>query len=198
MERFCNLKNYLLFFSVCFLTGSCDPPPPVVVDLGPVPPGIKARVPYSDGEMIRMEHSRGAVIDFHVHRESRMEETRCEEWCDKIYRYEVDETRLEPDYLLFTPVFRMTSQDTITYTFEISMGSSFFILPLDPGIADQVDFADSVEVGGQTYYEVFRLKAYTYGYPELDSVRVDSLYYNTDRGMLKILMSNDEFFQIHP
>ncbi len=185
--------SFLLLISL-FLVG-CDPAPPVIVDLGEIPPSVKQRVPYEDGGVYRFRHSQGAVIAFKAVREARKTQTKCIEFCDKIYEYEEDITLLQPDYLLFSPVLRITNQDTVSYTFEIDLPGGFCVVPTSLKWHDRVGFSDSLVLGETTYYDVFLLESYQYGGFYEDSIRIDSLYYNYKSGILKILMTDGAYFE---
>ncbi len=184
---------FLLLISVILV--GCDPPPPVIVDLGKIPPSVKQLVPYEDGDNYRFRHSQGAVIEFKAEREIRKTQTNCIEFCDKIYEYEEDITLLKPDYLLFSPVLRITNQDTVSYTFEIDLPGGFCVVPTSLEWRGEAGFSDSLVLGETTHYDVFCLESYHYGGFYEDSIRVDSLYYNYKSGIVKILMTDGAYFE---
>lgn len=134
------MKLLFLMLSAAILYG-CDPPAPIMVDLGDIPKSIRQLVPYKDGSVYRFRHSQGAVIEFNAVREVRKTQTNCIEFCDKIYEYEEDITLLQPDYLLFSPVLRITSRDTVSYTFEIDLAGGFCIVPTSLKWRDRVGFS---------------------------------------------------------
>lgn len=188
------MKPLFLILSAAILYG-CDPPEPIIVDLGDIPKSIRQLVPYEDGAVYRFRHSQGAVIEFNAVREARKTQTNCIEFCDKIYEYEEDITLLQPDYLLFSPVLRITSRDTVSYTCEIDLAGGFCIVPTSLKWRDQVGFSDSLVLGETTHYDVFCLESYHYGGFYEDSIRIDSLYYNYKSGILKILMTDGAYFE---
>jgi hypothetical protein len=178
------------------LLASCRCPDPILVDLGSIPDSILARVPYQSGMTYSFKHSGGQVIDFTASRDSKYEQTWCEEWCcDYVYKYQVNTTTLHPDYPVFDLNLQVSNQNIEYPSIFAWFGHSSFYLPLNPDQFHEAGFSDSLLMGGRWFYRVFSTKMMEGGFP-MGSIYADSLYYNLTEGIIRIIMSNGEFYAV--
>jgi len=190
-----NLKPFCGIILLLSLVGCrCDPP--VVIDLGPVPDSILASVPYQDGQSYSFRHSAGQAIQYTVRREVREELTWCE-WrcCDSVYKYQVVTTTLKPDYPVFDMAFSLSSFSREYPMLDVWIARSSFMVPLFRGDSTWPERADSLLIGDRWFRDVYRLGRYDWGYGS-GTIYADSLFYNFNEGILRILMSNKEYYEI--
>lgn len=186
---------YALFVFVLF---SCRPPCEItIVDNGKLADSALRFVPYSNGETYSFKHSNGHIINYTASRETIEAYSSCSECCVYEYRYEVNTTKLIPDYPLFNLQFEIDNFDTTDYHLRALVGSYFFYIPINEEFnTDYVTRADSIMIDSLYYYQVFTLKSYSNNFFSQDSIFVDSLYYNYDKGVVKIIMSNEESYTL--
>ncbi len=165
-------------------------------DFGTLPEEALAMVPYQDGESYRFVHSAGQEINFLASRKT-TEETEHWDPCGGII-YERNNTNLVPDYPIFNIILSMAKTDTTDWGAQAYLSSVTF--PLANTDFYQIDhkFFDSLSIAGEWYRDVYRIKGYKYNSVKENEIFPDSLWYNTEAGILKISMSNGEFYQIVP
>jgi len=189
--------RYLLVIALLpLLVCSCGCDEPTIIDMGLIPDSILSQVPYQDGQIYPFTHSGGKVISFTAQRTSRDEYLYCDRCCDDYsYRYQVNETVLTPDYPVFPFRIQLNSLDSACYAHMISIGNcSFHLLARNPD-AYHFDYADSLQFNGKWYPGVYSLKNTDSYWMIQDSIRPDSLYYNFRSGIIKIVMTNGEYYQ---
>ena len=175
---------------------SCRCEDPEVIDLGPVPDTIMMSVPYRDGGVYSFRHSAGQVIHFNASRESREERTWCE-WrcCEYVYKYQVITTSLRPDFPVFDLGMVLSSHNNDYPVLHLWVGRSAYYLPMYSADLGGVLYSDSLLVGDRWYREVYKLPRESMGFSE-GPVYPDTLVYNFSEGILRIMMSNDEYYEI--
>lgn len=184
-----------IFFVALFLWG-CPPCDPIILDNGPLPDSILALVPYNNGNVYKLQHSNGKVINFVAHRYSQNEIMECRHCCDHIFRYETNTTKLTPDYPVFSISFMLSNADTSYFGFSCNVGKYFLNIPVSKNQHSVfVDYADSLQIGEIYYHDVLRIKPYNNNLWN-EPIRVDSVFYNRTEGILLIKMSNNEYYQI--
>jgi len=184
-----------------FLFLACWPcKEPVVVELGAIPDSILALVPYQDGESYEFEHSGGSVIMFESTRSSYERYWKpcpSELCCDTIYLYNENQTSLRTNYPIFDfGMILANYPNSRTFYFSVSIGRSHFEIPLNRDYQVDYEYNDSLFLQDRWYPRVYSLKLDSYNNIQ-DAVYPDSLYYSLSAGILKIGMSNEEFYQIH-
>jgi hypothetical protein len=191
------MKKWIYIIIVLFLSG-CWPCDTIMVENGPLPDSALGYVPYKNGGTYSFRHSNGLVINYNTTRETLEAWSGCSECCKYEYHYEVNSTRLVPDYPVFTLQFQIDNQDTLNFHCHASIGKYGFYVPTNNefGIGNFEKF-DSVKVDSEYYYQVFKLKSNHDNYYFQDSIYVDSMYYNYENGIIKILLSNGENYTIH-
>lgn len=178
-----------------FLAG-CDPCEPETFDMGKLPEQALLFVPYQNGEEVRLRHSAGHTISFQVTRETTQKtEYLCGRCCD-IIMYEENVTVLSPDYPVFSLSIAISNFDSAYYSCGLWMTGASFAIPTKEFQYAYFNLVDSLVIGDDIYHDVFLLDYEPGYYSKENPVRVDSLYYNYRHGILKIIMSNNEFYQI--
>jgi hypothetical protein len=191
----------LVSIVVLAITLSGCPPPCesyLKVDNGAIPDSIISLVPYSDGDTVRFRHSMGHIIGYAVERERNFYTEIFDRGACIELTYETDNTLLTPDYPVFSFALNITGFDTTLYVLDIMMGSNYVSIPLNSEYWDNYKITDSVEVQSIFYYDVFKLKASSYWYNSSSEMYLDSLYFNFSSGILKLIMSNNENYTLHP
>jgi len=163
--------------------------------LPPLSDSVLASVPYSRNEKVLFKHSSGHVITFNCSREKKLETWSCEECCDKT-EYETDLTEMQPDYPISAITLYIVGGEDDEANLQIRFASESFELPLSH---KAVIPADSLQFGGRMFYKVYQLAAYNYnyGYGVNHELYTDSLYYNFENGIIKITMTNGEYFELY-
>ena len=189
------MKRNILLLILAIILNSCWPckVDPIIVENGSLTDSILNRVPYQQGEVCKLQHINGVIINFETLRETYDEFTSCDHCCDFEYHYQVNKTALIADYPLFDIEFLLDNQDTIYYWCSLSIGKSGFTIPISEYAG--INRYDSIKLGANVYYDVLKLKSNYDSNYDVDSIYVDSLYYNYTHGILKILMSNKESYE---
>lgn len=189
-------SKIIIFLSVGLLFFGCFPcDPPAKVEIGPLSDSALLMLPYVNGETYSFRHSNGFVVNFNAERLTHDEWTYCHHCCEYIYHYEVDNTVLATDYPIFNINFRIDNANEPNLYFQAIFSRARFYIPTFTDELDYFEFADSLKVNDTFYYNVFKLKSDAYGYPSQE-IFVDSMYFSYEKGIIKILMSNDEDYTI--
>lgn len=171
---------------------------PILIENGNLPDSILSYIPYQQDSVYKLQHSNGLILNFGATRSTYDEWTSCDHCCDYEYHYEINQTNLTTDYPLFDIQFWIDNQDTSYYSCHLSVGNSSFFLPiLDSDYKNSNNF-DSINLNSMVYYDVLKLESNYGNYYDKDSIYIDSLYYNTTYGILKLLISNGESYEIIP
>ena len=176
-------------------------------DLGKIPEQYLATVPYQDGDVFRLQHeSDRVIIDFTVSRH-RQKETGFD-WFDEkykpapnyIYEYETDITKCTPNYSIFNVEINFSNQylafeeEGLNYTKSatlLAVGSAR--IPFIGEDHSNYEILDSLKVNGHYYHNVFKLKSELIDYYEEEgAIYAETYYYNYEKGLLGIIMSNGE------
>lgn len=186
----------ILVFLVLLLYGCPPCDDPVVLDHGPLPDSIHALIPYVDGNVYSFQHSNGQIINFAATRYSETEVMDCDYCCDHTISYEINSTKLTPDYPIFNIYFRLSNVDTIQYEFSSNVGKYFLNIPVNKNqYSVFINYTDSLQIGNTYYYDVFGIKPYNHNLYN-EPIRVDSMFYNRTNGIILIKMSNEEYYSI--
>ena len=186
---------YLIF---SFLFYGCLPCDTIMIENGALPDSALKYVPYINGKTYKFKHSNGLVINYKTTRETHEEWTSCAECCEYEYHYEVNSTILIPDYPIFNFQFQIDNLDTLNYNCYASIGKYGFYIPTNNEFDnDYYEQVDSVKIDSVYYYQVFKLKSNYDNYYSRDSIYVDSIYYSYDKGIIKILLSNNENYILY-
>jgi hypothetical protein len=184
----------ILYFVIPILLAitltSCPSEKCVEDDFGLLDESLCLKIPYQDGEIYYFKHSGGKIIPFTATRQVKSKTV--EEYhkfsCYR-YTYETDETVLEPDYPIPTISLSVSSNYHIV---SIYHGHSNFEYSDSSYIP--VIFRDTLWIDSIQYTDVKVLKSYSWREaPDY----ADSLYYNSDHGILKILMKYGEYYTLY-
>jgi len=165
------------------------------MDFGELSPEVLEMVPYVHGQSYGFRHSAGQEVHFLVERQTSLV---TEYWgeCTRV-TYGSDHTVMMPDYPLFDMGFRISKVDSMHVMHQATIGPSTFMLPLehecDPGSCTVLD---SVRVNGKWFRDVYRVIPLNSGYQTQGEILADTLWFNTDSGILKFTMTGGEFFEI--
>lgn len=88
------LSTFLLFI----LYGCPNSCKPEIIDNGSIAQQYKNCIPYQDGQIYKLKHSGGLVINFTTSRKQSFELTELDFPCSEQYKYEKVEVYLKPDY----------------------------------------------------------------------------------------------------
>ncbi|MCK5538945.1 MAG: hypothetical protein KAI79_19125 [Bacteroidales bacterium] len=191
------MQKLIYLLAILPLISGCIPCDSTDVHLPPIPDNILAFVPYQNGDQVILEHSEGYQIEFSTTRFKYYDQDYCDHCCEYTYHYEVDNTILSPDYPIFSIQINLSSADSIHYFMDLSIGSDYFPIPLVEDQYQQFEILDSIQLLDSTYYDVFKFKSSENYYSNTASIYVDSLYYNHNFGILKIIMNNEEYYTLY-
>ena len=195
--------SFLVVVLLCALAGCTDHCPkrkkdktPTVVDHGSLPDSLKNVIPYHHGETVKYKHNNGHVVSFSIERSTEKVTSPCYWCCENIETdiYEVENTYLEPDYLLFDISLSMNNYKEAMRHFVVKVGVSEFEMPFDYGSQNTVVY-DTLTINSQEYLNVIKVGNSTNYSSSLEIYPV-SIYYNRSHGIVKILMSNEEYYEL--
>jgi hypothetical protein len=190
------LRYLLLLPLYLALTGCPRCPEAIELNHGPLPDEALQYIPYRTGEIYRFKHSRDRVVEFFVRRGTYSQTTSCSECCDYVITYEVNATELTPDYPLFSIRLEISNIDTSFFWCTAQVGGCGFTIPTNGPETGPVEKFDSVMVDSVWYHDVYKI-GYSWGcYPGEEVVHADTILYNYTDGILKIIMSNAEYYSL--
>ena len=210
------MKRILLlltaFVAVIGFTG-CPGHEPEYIDLGTIPEQYLATVPYQDGEVFYLQHeSDRVVIPFKVMRyrmQSQGDNTygfddyyygsKMQPASSVYFNYEIDITTCKPDYPLFDiEIFFSNAYmaDSVYYDqpirhkyAQLNCHSLHASIPFIGEPTNLFKVHDSFEVNGHVYHDVFEFPNKNMN---LEGIYIQALYYNYEKGVIAIMMSNGE------
>ncbi|HRS19276.1 MAG TPA: hypothetical protein P5243_07215 [Bacteroidales bacterium] len=182
------MKKYLAIIAICTLfynfsdCGRCDSK--TNYDSGTISEKSLQFVPYKENDTIRFVHSKGSIISFTVARThaKHADYDRC-----ATFIIDEDKTILTPNYPIFSPVFTITQLDSLRISYDMYIQQTYFTI--NPEL-----YIDSISLHTGTYYNVYAIQGYR-EFPSSKTIKPDSLYYNTTYGILRITMSNGEWYE---
>ena len=227
IQIFFNMKRLLFlltaFVAVVGFTG-CPGHEPEYIDLGTIPEHYLATVPYQDGQTFYLQHeSDRVVIPFKVMRyrtKSQSDDTsdlndyfdyyasagKFEPAPSVYFNYEIDVTTCKPDYPLFDIEIRFSNgymADSVYYHdnydkrpkyAQLNCHRLYASIPFIGEPTEQFKVLDSLEVNGAVYHDVF---AFSNEGMDLEGICIQTLYYNYEKGVIAILMSNGEKYMLY-
>lgn len=210
MNRFFRIVLLPIVFGamMVLLTACPQHKEPIYKDFGKIPEQYLATVPYQDGDVFRMQHeSDRMVIEFTVSRHRQKETGDDYIFLEKhkpapnyYYDYEVDITKCTPNYPIFdveinfSNIYMMYEEEGMASEGEkqanlFAVGSAR--IPFIGQDLSNYNVADSLEINGRCYYDVFKLEADYYNEVE-GTIHAETYYYNYEKGLLGVIMSNGE------
>ena len=195
------------------LLTACPRSKSTYIDLGRIPEQYLATVPYQNGDVFKMQHeATKVIIDFEVSRH-RQKETGNDYLYEKykpapnyIYVYELDLTKCTPNYPIFDVEISFSNQ-YMAYEEEgmpswarsanlFAVGSAR--IPFFGEDCSGYEMMDSLKVNNHYYYDVFKLKSDLVSYYEEEgAIHADTYYYNYEKGLLGVVMSNGEKYWLY-
>ncbi len=187
----------LLILPVALLLTACPRcPDTILLDHGPLPEEAMQYIPYRNGQLLDFKHSNNMEVTFSVVQGKYNQTSTCDECCKYNIRYEILHTELVPNYPLFKIVLEISNIDTSFFYFTAGIGNSAFILPSGNPDYPVVEELDSVRVDSVWYYNVYKMGANGGYSPGEEIIYADTLLYNYTDGILKIIMSNGEYYEL--
>ena len=198
------------FVAVIGFTG-CPNKEPEYIDLGTIPEEYLPTVPYQDGQTFYLQHeSDRVVIPFKVMR-YRVKSQGNNVWGFDDYMgkykpsptvyfdYEIDITTCKPDYPLFDIDIRFSNgymADSVYYDYparhkyaQLSCHQMYASIPFIGEPTDLFKVHETFEVNGHVYHDVFEFPNEN---QDLQGIYIERLYYNYEKGVIAIEMSNGE------
>ena len=186
-----------LIASLLLLLSGCDGcRNPKIIDSGELTAEQLALVPYTDGQVVRLRHSGGLVIDYNVSRSTNIEMREYFGKCETL-KFRVNKVSLVPEYPVFPMVFYIANTDENFTAFEASIGRYYYYLPKDKESFFSYGTMNDMPLNDTIYRDVFYMKTPAWSIPAFDVIYVDSLYYNYTSGVIKVTMSNRENYTIY-
>lgn len=201
-----------LVLGAMLLLTACPRKESIYVDLGRIPNQYLATVPYRNGDVFCMKHETSKlVIDFTVSRH-RQKETGFDYLFEKykpapnyIYEYELDITKCTPNYPVFDVEISFSNQ-YMAYEEDgmqswnkcaslFAVGAARF--PFIGEDCSNYEMVDSLEINDHYYHDVFKLKVEAGYYENEGSICAETYYYNYEKGLLGVVMSNGEKYWIY-
>ncbi len=181
---------------MCAVLTACPPRCDLIsLNFGELSPEVLEMVPYIHGASYGFRHSAGQEVYFLVDRQTSVITDYWEE-CTQV-TYGSDRTIMMPDYPLFDMGIWIYKVDSTHVMHQATIGTSSFILPLthecDPGSCTVLD---SVMVNGKWFRDVYRVVPLNSDYQPQGEILADTLWFNTDFGILKFTMTGGEYFEI--
>lgn len=191
------MKNrYLKYLAILFLVPILQACPPVfcepkTINYPPLSEETLSFVPYKYGDSLLFVHSGGTKIAAHCTRIKTRESDGCSECCTQ-NSYEIDNTTITFDYPISEFIINLSSFDSVHVELYVFFNPSSINYPV--GLHDMIK--DSMLIDGKIYTQVYTLPFYSQSYYSGEYFRLfaDSLYYNSAYGVIKICMSNGEYF----
>lgn len=186
-----------LFACFLLLLSACDRcRNPKIFDTGELTTEQLALVPYADGQVVRLKHSGGLVIDYNVSRSTNVELREYYGSCETL-KFRVNKTSLIPEYPAFPMEFYIANTDENYTAFEASIGRYYYYLPKDTQDFFSFGTMGDIPMNDTIYRDVFFMKTPSWSIPAYDVIYVDSLYYNFTSGVIRVAMSNREIYTIY-
>ena len=196
----------------------CPEYDPDYIDLGTIPEHYLATVPYEDGQTFYLQHESDRVlIPFKVTRFRTKSQGDNANGFDEyfvkykptpsaFFFYEVDVTTCKPDYPLFDIDIRFSNAymvDSVYYHdqydkrpkyAQLTCHHLYASIPFIGETTEQFKVLDTLVVNNQIYHDVFE---FTNEGMDLEDIYVQTLYYNYDKGVIAIFMSNGEKYLLY-
>jgi hypothetical protein len=172
---------------------ACRPCKPVIIDRGPLSEELLNKIPYKTGEYVSFKHSNGYNINFSVNSQTTKESFQEDFRSCRGLIFEKNTTTLTPNYPIFKFQLSISNADSLHNPVFVNIGRFGFMIADSSNQWGPVDIADSLMINGFVYDSVYRMK-YDDSFYQDDLIYVDSLLYNTDFGILKVVMTNGEYY----
>lgn len=166
-----------------------------LVNFGTLSDEVLEMIPYEDGESYGFRHSEGEQLSFLATRETSMISNYWDE-CTEV-TYASDYTIMVPDYPLFDIRIWIYKADSTRVLHQAIIGTSSFILPLtEEPFEDFYQFYDSIYLQEKWFSDVYEIEPLYSPYQNPKSILADTLWFNTEFGILKFTMTSGEYYEI--
>ncbi|HKK62693.1 MAG TPA: hypothetical protein VJ951_09040 [Bacteroidales bacterium] len=191
-----NTKNIGILLISVILFG-CRPCEPETYNMGEISDEALLSVPYTINDKPVLKHSNGQEISFSIDRITKDKtEYLCGHRCCDMLLYQENVTTMLPDKKLIKPVFHISNFDSTYVSISVQINRSSFNIPAKRAQMNDIAFVDSMTIEGNMYYNVFKLGYIEHYIDSENPIFIDSLYYNYNKGILKISLSNNEFYAL--
>lgn len=188
--------RYFIVILLIVLYGCRPCDQPVIIENFPIHDTILGKVPYANAQIIKLMHSNSHVINFTANHDSTTHISYCDrhKCCDYLFRYTNHKINLVPDYPIFQISFSMSNLDYQSQYISVFIANTAFYFSYDLNSNLGYQIIDSIYLNNRFYYDVMKIP--NSGVYDNNLTFPDTLYYNYDYGILKIKISNNEFFTI--
>lgn len=207
----------IAFVAVIGFTG-CPEHELEYIDLGTIPEEYLPTVPYQDGQTFYLQHeSDRMLIPFKVMRyrvksqgnnvfgfDDYVIGSKMKPAPSVYFDYEVDITTCKPDYPLFDIDIRFSNgymADSVYYNYparhkyaQLSCHHMYASIPFIGEPTDLFKVHESFEVNDHVYNDVFE---FVNEGQDLQGIYIKTLYYNYEKGVIAIIMSNGEKYLLY-
>lgn len=184
-------KIVLIILLIPFLYGCPYPCNGTQEDLGPLSDAALGLCPYQHEGKYKFVHNNGQVIEYNTSRIISKDEFYGFSDCGSSLKFEKCEVKLSPDYPIFKIDIVTHNIEPQMYEFIISIGFDYFkFLYSDLNGFLENNISDSLIINAKTYYNVLKLA----NLDEFSSRNqlCDSVFYNVEKGILRIKLKNGE------
>lgn len=189
------LKRFIYLLPLLALYG-CPPPceRSSSINNGSLADSALILNPYNNDSVYKFKHSKGHVIEFQCKRETYPHDEFWGYECGKHISYEINRTQLTPNYPLPFIDIQISNPDSAFNKVNIGFGRSYFEFGQSKTlglIAERT--VKTIVIDDVEYSNVLILKDLSYNWQTNDKL-ADSLYYNIEKGIIKIFLTNGETF----
>lgn len=190
------LNPFILFSFVIFLY-ACPLSEREIIDYGQLPDSLLNLVPYRDGETYNFTDPSGEVIQFQAFRELvQIKEPRCPEcFFGPDILFEQDFTMLKTESDAFNVTFTINNEDSTYINFQSNIGKNIFPIPLSREAIYDEFVLDSLYIDSIIYRDILKIPTRLSDLYK-DPINPDSMYYNFENGIIKIIMSDGGCYTI--
>lgn len=194
MKNIRKIIVFILFSVIIILLDSCiDNCPSRLIEVDNIPDSVLNLIPYQNNEIVTLKHQNGKIINFLTERninEIYLQDNDCE--CCDSYKFQELNVRLIPDFPLFEINFKISYMNPEIYqeNFYFNIGNTYFNT-----YYQEPEIIDTLEINSIKYSDVMILPN-NYGNYSENEIYIDTVLYNYENGIIKILMSNEEFYEI--
>jgi len=198
------MKRLLLSFATLFLLTACPIRPcgPCeTIDFGVINAETLALLPYANGNHYQFKHNAGQLINFTATRNQETVYNGAEECCPNAVKTQEDNILLNPDYNLFDIRFftqklrNENDEDLYLISGSIEHTGNFHIPNATDPTNYEYEMLSNYTIGTNNYTDVYKIPVYKR--ETAPTIYVDTVYYNYTKGIIKICMSNDEYYHIN-
>lgn len=195
-----NILKYMtpiILFPFIILLLACPISDHEIIDNGLLPDSILNLVPYQDGEIYKFKDPYGELIQFQAFRElSQIKEPICAEcFFGPDILFEEDYTLLKSDEEVFNISFSINNEDSSYINFWSNIDKNIFPIPINDEIFYNHLELDSLSIDSFIYEDIFKIPTRLNDLYK-EPINPDTMYYNYENGIIKIILSDGTFYTI--